>query len=172
MEMLMSKMVYNRSRQDTSGGYVKTLENAQQRRIAQSTAVAKTGSEQGMFQAGSSQSSHVERETFENKVLDCVDSGLGSLGQTAGKTMYWYMEYTFGLRREEIPRRPEAFVRSMRQMLGSGAEVLERSIIKELEQVFKISSGSRALDEIVQEVSRWSKTSQSRGRYSRIGQSA
>ncbi|MGD0636819.1 MAG: hypothetical protein ABSA72_02095 [Nitrososphaerales archaeon] len=95
---------------------------------------------------------------FESKVLKCIDEGLGAIGENTNHTVYWHMEHTFGLRREEIPRRPEVFLKSIRAMFGQGASILERAVEREIRLVFKISSDAHSFEELVEEAARSSES--------------
>jgi len=89
--------------------------------------------------------------SFEKKVLKCVDRGLGSLGDDARHPIYWYIESKFGLKREEIPEKPKAFMHSIRQMFGPGASVLEGALEREIRLAFTISSDSHNFEELLDE---------------------
>ena len=78
---------------------------------------------------------------FDTAILDCFDAGLESIGNAPRKMVYWYLLEKFRLPREEIPENPGGFLDALRQLFGQGAGVLEKTIVKELKQKFKITLG-------------------------------
>jgi len=54
------------------------------------------------------------------------------LGESVRGAIYYHIERTFQIRREEIPKRLEAFHEALQGMLGEGAMVVERLIAKNL----------------------------------------
>ncbi|MBO3754052.1 MAG: hypothetical protein FGF53_04140 [Candidatus Brockarchaeota archaeon] len=77
-----------------------------------------------------------------DRVLTCVDKGLSRLGGTVKHVVYWYIENEYGLKREEIPEKPEEFVKGLEKMYGPGAQVIERNILKEMSEEFGVTSES------------------------------
>lgn len=54
------------------------------------------------------------------------------LGESVRGAIYYHIERTFHIRREQIPKRLEAFHEALQGMLGEGAMVVERLIAKNL----------------------------------------
>jgi|YelNatPaOPRAMG01_1025707.scaffolds.fasta_scaffold526775_1 hypothetical protein len=77
-----------------------------------------------------------------DRVLACVDKGLSRLGETIKNVIYWYIENEYGLKREEIPEKPEEFLKGLEKMYGPGARVIERNILNEMSEEFGIASES------------------------------
>jgi hypothetical protein len=154
MEMLMSKMAYSRSRLEQTKA-AKTSGDHTGRSPAKMT-LKDIPFERDSAGAIGGDILRPRTGELDTAILECVDRGIGTLGDAAKRAAYWHMEFTFGLRREDIPRRPQAFVRSIRQMLGGGAQVLEKSIVKEMERAFMISAGFRSFDIIIEEIAQWS----------------
>ena len=46
--------------------------------------------------------------------------------------MYFHLQTTFSLTREDIPNKPDLFVESLRKIFGAGAKVIEEAIVKGL----------------------------------------
>jgi hypothetical protein len=78
---------------------------------------------------------------FSLKVIECVDRGLGALGEAARRLVYWFLETKSHLKKEEIPDDPTEFVGALGALFGQGAGLLEKRIIKELEQTFNLTLG-------------------------------
>ncbi len=92
--------------------------------------------------------------SLDEEILECVDRGLSSLGESAKYVIYWHLKKDHKISREEIPRNPEKFLKALNDMFGdAGAAVLERSIIREIKLRFGDVEGDR-LKEIVEELKR------------------
>lgn len=57
---------------------------------------------------------------------------MSQMGETVKKTLSFYLEKTFNLKGDEIPRKPEEFDTAVNALLGSGASPLEASILRNL----------------------------------------
>ncbi|MEM3646714.1 MAG: hypothetical protein QW334_01020 [Thermofilum sp.] len=78
----------------------------------------------------------------KDRVLACVDKGLSHLGETIKHVVYWYLENECGLKKEEIPEKPEEFITGLEKMYGPGARVIEMNILSEMRSEFGINSES------------------------------
>jgi hypothetical protein len=65
-------------------------------------------------------------------VLDAVDHGLLALGAVVRETIYWRIEESHQVKREEIPENLDGFYKALQQLLGRGAEVISHLIAKNL----------------------------------------
>jgi hypothetical protein len=72
------------------------------------------------------------KKDFEKLMLDAVDEGLSSLGESSKQAIYFHLERSFDLRREEIPDRIGAFSQAMENIFGAGAGCLEVLIMQRL----------------------------------------
>ena len=72
------------------------------------------------------------RTDFEKLMLEAIDEGLSSLGESSKQAIYFHLEKTFNLRREEIPDRVSAFSQAIENIFGAGAGCLEILIMKRL----------------------------------------
>jgi len=72
------------------------------------------------------------QDKFETAVLEAVDSGIAVLGESVRGALYYHVERSFGIRREEIPKKLEAFHEALERLLGEGARVVERLIVRSL----------------------------------------
>ena len=89
------------------------------------------------------------QQSPEQKVLECIDRGMGSLGESSKAAIYWHIEHTYGVARGEIPRNAQKFRRSLEALFGLGAAVLERLIVMEIRSEFKIPSKVESLEEAI-----------------------
>jgi len=69
---------------------------------------------------------------FNRLLAKAVDESLSFLGESAKYSIYFHLEYSFGLRREEIPKRPEIFAEKLESLLKDGSIYIERLILKRL----------------------------------------
>ena len=76
---------------------------------------------------------------FEKTLLRAVDDGLLLLGETPRKAIYYHLDENFQLERENIPEEIEKFARALNAVFGSGAELIEKFIVKELYRGLKLN---------------------------------
>ncbi len=94
---------------------LRTMENM-------SVSVAKTESKMG-----------ANAEKLDELLLDVVDETLKRVFKEAGaEAIYDYLENKCHLKREEIAEKPEVFSAGLERMLGSGAPVMEKLVLKNL----------------------------------------
>lgn len=67
---------------------------------------------------------------FNKLVLEAVDAGLSSLGDSPKQAIYFYLEKTFKIKRSEIPKKIEEFATALEQIFGHGAKLVEIQIMK------------------------------------------
>lgn len=65
-------------------------------------------------------------------MLEAVDEGLSSLGESSKQAIYFHLEKSFDIKREEIPDRVGAFAQAMENIFGAGAGCLEVLIMQRL----------------------------------------
>lgn len=82
---------------------------------------------------------------FNLKVVECVDRGLGALGEAARRLVYWFLDSKNHLKKDQIPDKPVEFVGALKSLFGQGAGLLEKRITKELEQTFNLILGGEGL---------------------------
>jgi len=70
--------------------------------------------------------------SFEKLLLEAIDEGLSSLGETCKQAIYFHLEKKFKLTKQDIPFRIEDFTEAMENIFGVGAKVLEIRIMKNL----------------------------------------
>jgi hypothetical protein len=69
---------------------------------------------------------------FNNLLLNAVDEALSSLGESLKTAIYFHLENTFHIKRQEIPKRIEVFTIALEDIFGLGAKLLEVQIMKNL----------------------------------------
>jgi hypothetical protein len=73
-----------------------------------------------------------QRASLGEALLEAVDYGLVVPGEIVRAAIYDRIEKSYGLKREEIPEKLEAFHGALEDLLGKGAKVMERLIAKNL----------------------------------------
>ena len=84
------------------------------------------------FQSMVKGSPKVNGVNFEKTLLRAVDDGLLLLGETPRKAIYYHLNEKFQLKRESILEKIEEFAQALNAIFGSGAEHIEKFIVKEL----------------------------------------
>jgi len=77
------------------------------------------------------------------KIVECVDSALGKLGESARESIYYYLKKNFMLEKSEIPLEPEVFEKALTSIFGQeGYKVIEKMILLEIRKDFKLKRSS------------------------------
>jgi len=69
---------------------------------------------------------------FKCLLVKAVDESLSCLGDSAKCSIYFHLEYSFGIKKDEIPKKPEIFAEKLEALLKDGSCFIERLIIKRL----------------------------------------
>jgi len=69
---------------------------------------------------------------FDKLLLEAVDEGLASLGESSKQAIYYHLEKAFNVKKHEIPYKIEDFTRAVEKIFGLGASVLQLLIMKVL----------------------------------------
>jgi hypothetical protein len=73
-----------------------------------------------------------KKETFKQILLEAVDEGLLTLGESGREAVYFHLQNLCGIKKEEIPDKLGEFANGLRRIFGLGAAVIEKAIIKSL----------------------------------------
>ena len=92
-----------------------------------------------MDKAGKTVTSVEEVSDVQTTIIECVDSVLNQLGESIGKVIYFHLERNFGVNKKEIPNQPETFSKALHSIFGKGAEIIERLIVKKIQERFKLN---------------------------------
>ena len=78
-----------------------------------------------------------KKKKFNKVIVNTVDEELKKIfGETATLVIYGYLEDNFSLKREKIPEKIELFSQGLEKFFGSGAYMLEKSILTDLYSSF------------------------------------
>jgi len=69
---------------------------------------------------------------FEKLLLEAVDEGLSSLGDSPKRAIYFYLEKSFKIKKMDIPSKIDEFANAIEKIFGHGAKHLEIQIMKRL----------------------------------------
>jgi hypothetical protein len=72
------------------------------------------------------------RSDFERLLLQAVDEGLSSLGDSPKQAIYFHLDRNFNIKKEQIPENIKAFSGAIERIFGNGANFLEIAIMKQL----------------------------------------
>jgi len=81
---------------------------------------------------GSTLESPPRNHDFKKLLLEAVDEGLSSLGDSAKRAIYFYLEKTFKIKKQEIPNKIDEFTNAIEKIFGHGAKLIEIQIMKHL----------------------------------------
>lgn len=73
-----------------------------------------------------------EARDFERILLEAIDEGLAVLGEGGKHMVFFYLERNCSIRKQDIPKNPEAFVTGLEKIFGAGASVLEKMILERI----------------------------------------
>jgi hypothetical protein len=76
----------------------------------------------------------VSKRDFDKLLLEAVDEGLSSLGQSAKQAIYFHLEEDFNIDKQEIPSRINDFASAIEKIFGLGANVIEILIMRRLHE--------------------------------------
>ena len=71
---------------------------------------------------------------FENLLLEAVDQGLSVLGESSKLSIYFHLEKSYGVKRQDIPQKTDAFVSAVEKLFGPGAKFIETLVSKGLRE--------------------------------------
>jgi hypothetical protein len=75
---------------------------------------------------------------FDKTLLEAVDHALLSLGESPRKAIYYHLDKSFKLHKEEIPADTSEFSQALNAIFGPGAEVIKKIILKDLYSKLKL----------------------------------
>ena len=75
-------------------------------------------------------------QDFEELLRESIDDGLSLLGESAKQVVYFHLEKTFKINRQNIPYRIEEFIAAIEKIFGIGAKILEIQMMKSLFKKF------------------------------------
>jgi hypothetical protein len=91
------------------------------------------------------------KDRFNKLLLKVINEEMEQIfGEVATLIIYNHLEKNYSLKREEIPEKLEIFIRGFEEFLSSGAQVVEKIILKKVYSSFgfrrKIKEGYSFID--------------------------
>jgi len=77
-------------------------------------------------------------EVFDDILLEAIDDALTSLGENVKTTVYFYLETSFKIERQEIPERIPEFSDALEHLFSLGARYLEVLFMSNLHSKIKL----------------------------------
>jgi len=90
---------------------------------------------------------------FDKTLLAAVDHALLALGESPKKAIYYHLNESFKLQRENIPEGTDEFSNALKTLFGPGAEVIEKLIVKNLYSSLDLNFDEKTCLEFVDYVS-------------------
>jgi hypothetical protein len=69
---------------------------------------------------------------FNNIFLDAIDQSLSVLGESSKTSIYFHLEKTYGVKKQDIPQKPEDFIVAMEKLFGPGSKFIANLILRSL----------------------------------------
>lgn len=76
----------------------------------------------------------MQPQELEKLLIQAVDEGLSSLGDSSKQAIYFHLDTTFNIKKEQIPQKVEAFVAAIEKIFGIGANFIEILIMRKLDE--------------------------------------
>ena len=82
-------------------------------------------------------SSELLKADFETVVTEAIDEVFLSFGKPVGAAIFKMLEQNYGMRKEDIPGKPEVFANAIESTFGDTAKLIEMEIIRSLHAQIK-----------------------------------
>jgi len=84
---------------------------------------------------------------FKRALLEAIDKSLNKiLGETATQSIYFHLEQDHHLKREDIPNNLEDFLLNLQRIFGTGALVIEKTIMENLYSQLSLNNKNLSLE--------------------------
>jgi len=67
---------------------------------------------------------------FDNQLLAAIDEGLDLLGESSKQALYFQLQKTFKISKQDMPYKIEEFEDAIEKIFGTGAKILQIQIMK------------------------------------------
>jgi len=95
----------------------------------------------------------MKRVDFDKTLLEAVDHALLAFGESPRKAIYYHLDKSFKLQREDIPEDTDKFSHALNTIFGPGAEVIKKLIVKNLYSKLNLNFEEKGCFEIVDYIS-------------------
>ena len=69
---------------------------------------------------------------LDTTIMEAVDESLTAFGESVKQVIYYQLENSYHVRKQDIPRRIEEFVKTVEGIFGIGARLIEMKILETL----------------------------------------
>ncbi len=76
----------------------------------------------------------LSKHDFEKLLLEAIDEGLGSLGDSSRQSIYFHLDKSFNIKKDQIPEKIHTFESAIESIFGLGANFLELLIMRRLHE--------------------------------------
>ena len=76
----------------------------------------------------------IAEQDFNAIFLDVIDETFSSLSENVKTAIYFHLEHTFHLKKQEIPHSIDDFAKALSGIFGSGSKPLEAMLMKKLHE--------------------------------------
>jgi len=76
----------------------------------------------------------LSKEEFDKLLLEAIDEGLASIGESSKQAIYFHLEKVFNIKRQELPDKIADFQHAIEKLFGLGANFLEILVMKRLHE--------------------------------------
>ena len=76
----------------------------------------------------------LHKNSFEVTMIEAVNEGFALFGHFSKQAIYFHLENTFKIKKQEIPYKLEEFADAIEQIFGAGAKLIEIRIIEALHE--------------------------------------
>lgn len=95
----------------------------------------------------------MKKMDFDKTLLEAVDYALLAFGESPREAIYYHLNKTFKLQKEDIPEDTDKFSHALNTIFGPGAEVIEKLIVKNLYNRLNLDFEENATLEITDYIS-------------------
>ena len=72
------------------------------------------------------------KNQLDTKIMEAIDESLASFGESVKQVVYFQLENSYHVKKQDIPRRIEEFAAAIEGIFGIGARLIEMKIIETL----------------------------------------
>ena len=78
----------------------------------------------------------MSQNNLKKNLLEAVEEGFSSLGDSPKQAIFFHLETSFEIKKDNIPANLTEFAKALEKIFGSGAFYLEKLIVKRLYEKF------------------------------------
>ncbi len=79
----------------------------------------------------------MHKQDIEQLLIEAVDEALSSFGSSSKEAIFYHLEESFKVKKEEIPSKTQPFMDALEKIFGPGTTFIEALIIKRLDDKVK-----------------------------------